>query len=290
MLRFLLLLVLINTSCRKLVQDEFPDTKKSLVVNSVLVADKILRLNLSYTAKIIDTSFEYVENAQVKLFKNGVFIENLVYTENGFYTSSEILEENNNYSCIISVPNFETIYCEEFIPPKKTIFNIKHNNVAGVNDDGIIYPSISFAFENFINEKRYYEVLIKTIHNESYGFASLEKIIDPVLISEGLPILVFSNEHINTNFYEIIINYNTGSTSSSGNSGVQMNLYPVVLEFRSISYNYYKFLKNFYLYQQGRYPDGIMSSQTMVNMHSNIEGAYGIFAGFSRFETDTIFP
>jgi len=110
------------------------------------------------------------------------------------------------------------------------------------------------------------------------------EITDPVLLNEGIPIAVFSNEIIQGNSYNITINYTTGSASSTGT-----NLFPLILELRSISKNYYQFLKQQYLYERGRYPE-FGSAFTSTNLYSNIIGGYGIFAGFSSIQSDTIFP
>jgi hypothetical protein len=51
------------------------------------------------------------------------------------------------------------------------------------------------------------------------------------------------------------------------------------------------YLKQLYLYETGRYPTDVGNGAvTNFNLYSNIEGAYGIFAGYSIAESDTIFP
>lgn len=285
MKRFIIILTILTClfSCRDLVQDQFPDNKE-VVINSILSAEQELKLHLSFTAKMNDTLFKVIENATVRFYKDSLYVENLYYVGDGFYLSSNILEEDHKYSCEVQVPNYGTYYCEDFLPKKQCITNLKHVKIAGITDDGEVFSSVSFTFNNQINERKYYQVVIKEITPYDESFVNLALFTDPILISEGLPILAFSNESISGSSYEMTINYTV--TSYSNNLPV---FKPIQVEFRSISYNYYQYLKKLYLYEQGINPS-IDASPTYTNMHSNIEGAYGIFAGFSTCLTDTIFP
>lgn len=282
---FIIILTLLTSlfSCRDLVQDQFPDNKE-VVINSILNADQELMLHLSFTARMNDTLFQVIENATVRFFKDSQYVENLYYVGDGFYLSSYILEEDHKYSCEVVVPNYGTYYCEDFLPKKQCITNLKHIKIAGITDEGEVYSSVSLTFNNIVSERKYYQVVLKELNSYGGNSVNLTLFTDPILISEGLPILAFSNESISGSSYEMTINYTV--TSYSNNLPV---FKPIQVEFRSISYNYYQYLKKLYLYEQGINPS-IDASPTYTNMHSNIEGAYGIFAGFSTCLTDTIFP
>lgn len=278
-----LILIFSFISCRDLVQDQFPEYNK-VVINSIFKADKTLELNISITSKVNDTIFKKVENATVKFYKDGQYVENLNYTSEGIYTSTIILEENHKYSCDIDVPNYGKYYCEDFLPKKEIISNIKHTKIAGITDEGEPYSSLQFSFNNDVNERKYYQIVIKEFNSQECNPVNLALFTDPILISEGLPILLFSNENIHGNSYEMAINYYSIFYSNSN-----PNFNPIQVEFRSISYNYYQYLKKMYLYQQGLNPS-IETSLTYSNLHSNIEGGLGIFAGYSTWLSDTIVP
>jgi hypothetical protein len=265
------------------VQDQFPEYNK-VVINSIFKADKTLELNISITSKVNDTIFKKVENATVKFYKDGQYVENLNYTSEGIYTSTIILEENHKYSCDIDVPNYGKYYCEDFLPKKEIISNIKLTKIAGITDEGEPYSSLQFSFNNDVNERKYYQIVIKEFNSQECNPVNLALFTDPILISEGLPILLFSNENIHGNSYEMAINYYSIFYSNSN-----PNFNPIQVEFRSISYNYYQYLKKMYLYQQGLNPS-IETSLTYSNLHSNIEGGLGIFAGYSTWLSDTIVP
>ncbi len=276
-------IILTLISCRDLVQDQFPDIQK-VVVNSIFTSQQEMILHVSFTAKMNDTIFQNIENASIKMYKDDQFVENLIYVGDGCYLSNDLLEENHKYSCEVTVPNQGTYYCSDFLPQKQNITNIKHVKIAGITDEGELYSSVTVNIENQGNERKYYQLIVKEVNEEGYSYVNLAQFTDPVLISEGLPILVFSNENFDGNSYEMTINYTATSFSN-----YQPIFKPIQVELRSISYHYYQYLKSIYIYQQGIYPD-FDNIPTFSNIYSNIQGTYGIFAGYSYYLSDTIIP
>jgi len=112
-------------------------------------------------------------------------------------------------------------------------------------------------------------------------------VTDPILKSEGLPIHVFSNELIRGNEYTITLNYTNGSFSSSGDGELVANLRPTILELRSVSYDYYRYAKQKYLYEVNFQPEFGRSNPTF-SLYSNINKGYGIFAGYASVFSDTL--
>ena len=283
---FLLLAV---SSCRKLVQDEFITPPSTPVINSILIAGKPLEVHTSFTANINASDIETIEDADISLFVDGVFVENLAHAGNGFYLATTIVEEMKTFKCEVAVPDYETIICIDSIPEKPTIFEIEHINEAGRNEEGTTYPAIRLTFANDTSVTLYFEVTIRLFVYEEERLAFLEKITDPLIINEGLPIALFSNQFINDTVYQLTLNYTTGLESAI--DGIWHTvLFPLIVEFRNVSYDYYQFAKSAYLYEEGRYPDGLAAQTSVFNTYSNIENAYGIFAGYSVYQSDTIYP
>jgi hypothetical protein len=88
----------------------------------------------------------------------------------------------------------------------------------------------------------------------------------------------------------MLINYFTGSASAVNGGPLQTTLYPLIVELRSVSYNYYQFVKQKYLYELGRYPEFKAGSIQAFPLYSNVTDGYGIFAGYSVLKADTIYP
>jgi hypothetical protein len=140
----------------------------------------------------------------------------------------------------------------------------------------------------------FYEVEIRTIQSSRdemrVEIGHVHTIVDPVILNEGMPLALFNNELITDTLYTLVLNYTTWEASSSNGGPWRTVLYPFVVELRQVTEDYYRFKKQLYLYEEGRYADGIITSMTNANLYSNIENGYGIFAGYSSFVSDTITP
>jgi hypothetical protein len=152
------------------------------------------------------------------------------------------------------------------------------------------YPAVKFTFSNNPAEKLYYEARIRLIKYGSEQIPDMYNIVDPVLLNEGLPLSVFSNELITDTAYTMTINYTTGSAGSSNGGPITTTLYPFILEVRSVSYDYYQFARQKYLYDSGRFPEFGLSSNQAFQLYTNVQNGYGIFAGYSSVISDTITP
>jgi len=277
-------------SCRELVQDEFPDFTPVPTVNSILVAGEPVIIQVSIAGKLDTNKIVLVNNAEVLLSVDGQYRETLTYSDEGIYFSSVVVEPNKTYHCEVNIQGFPTVTCTDSIPEAAIISNIVHANKAGIDEEGMTYPAITFTFISKPAEKQYFEVVIRLFEFGHESAADLETIIDPVILNEGLPIALFSNDLITDSTYTMTINYTTGSGGSSSGEPVHTNLYPLILELRSVSSDYYKFVKQKFLYEQGRYPEFLAASVTAFPLYSNVKGGYGIFGGYSAVQSDTIYP
>ncbi len=287
---FLILFLLLFSSCRKLVQNEFPEFLPVPVVNSILIADSLIKVHVSLAEKLDTYKLGWVENARVSLCTDGQFTEEFSYSEKGFYSGITIVEPGKTYSCEVEIPGFETVSCIDSIPEPTEFLDIIHKNIAGFDVEGMSYPSITFTFKSNPVKSEYYEAVIKFFDYGSTSNALIIYITDPVLLNEGLPIAVFSNELIKQDTYTMSLNYTTGSASSIDNEPLHTDLFLLCLELRSISYDYYRYVKDLYLYETGRYPAIVGGVVTPFQLHSNVENGLGIFAGYSHVVSDTIFP
>jgi hypothetical protein len=286
--------ILVLGSCHKLVQDEFPNFTPVPTVNSYLVADNTIQVKISLAAKLDSLPLKNVDKADVKLFIDGTFIENLADKGNGLYASSSMAIPGKTYRCLITIPGYEMVTCSDSIPMPNPILKIEHILIAGIDEEGITYPGVKFSFSNNPQEHRYYQAIIWNYHeaewrSSPWTAAGLKEISDPVLLAEGLPMAVFSNDQIKGDTYTMQINYQSGYYDSGPNN-VNHKMYPFRLEFRSISYDYYQYLKQAYLYELGRYPEFLSGVGSVFPLHSNVQNGFGIFAGYSTFFSSIIQP
>ncbi len=279
-----------QTGCKELVQDEFPDFSPIPTVNSFLIADSIIKLNISLADKLDSLPLTTVDNADVELLIDGEFEELLQPKGNGWYHSETKAKAGSVYDCKVRIEGYDEVNCSETIPIADSILSIEHILNAGKDEEGLSYPALKVRFSNDQNSLRFYQVVIHLYAYERWRVAYMKDIVDPVLLSEGLPLLVFSNEKMEGDSYTMTINYSGGSYSSSNGGPRRMTLYPFKIELRSISSDYYHYLRQLYLYEMGRYPEFGMGTSGVFPLHSNVENGHGIFAGYSSFFSELINP
>jgi hypothetical protein len=272
------------------VTDKFPEFTPVPAINSILISGKPLKVHVSLTEKLDTNQLTLVNNAEIALFIDGEYTEDLVPEGNGLYLSSSVVEPLRSYELEVKVPGYETIRCNDSIPALSSIINIAHVNYAGKDEEGTIYPSVTISFKTDPSEKQYFEIVLRTVQHRYERVATLKKITDPVLLNEGLPLTIFSNEIIRDSIYSMTINYFTGSAGFSGDEPIHTTLYPLIIELRSCSSNYYRFVKQKYLYEKGRFPEFLAASTNATPLFSNIPEGYGIFSGYSVVIADTISP
>jgi hypothetical protein len=186
----------------------------------------------------------------------------------------------DNISSVDDIPEFVAMQSASF-----------HDSVA-IDSDGVFFSECEIEFTDNSFQKNYYEISLFKLYelnneiatDEAYLFSS-----DPVIEAEGLTdyypsSIILSDTLINGQNYKLKINYYPPYWSTGE---VVDNKYKVIIHFRSISENYYKYKKALIVHeynQDGDIWDGLGNP---VPMFTNIEGGYGIFAGYI-VDIDTI--
>jgi hypothetical protein len=305
MKNFNLVLVLIIcictfSSCRKLITEDFPDFDPKPTVNAIIRDGESIMVHVSLAKKIDSIPLSGVENAVVRLFVDNVLVDDLESVGDGFYESEFLGEQGKLYALEVTIPDFETVRSQTFLPHSEFIRSIQHINDAGRDEDGLSIPALRITFTNNPNQRQYFQLSVRTYQEGFVDYwgniipdymdpVAVLNISDPVLLGEGLPILVFSNRMITDTIYTMYLEYTTGSASSSG-SGWQMTLYPLIVELRSIDESYYHYLRSVFLYERNIFSSNIGEIYPPVPLHSNVQGGFGIVTSFSRHTYDIIYP
>lgn len=162
-------------SCEKTLKYNFdiPENEKKIVVNSVLCPDSLVKVNISKSMSIRENnnSFQYLDNAEAKLFENDVLIETLHYTKNGNYFSSDFKpEENKKYEIKVSVPNMNNVDANTVIPAKTNIISV---DTLTVIDHEYEYDEkkleFNIKFKDNIEIDNYYQIECRYSYKEIYG-------------------------------------------------------------------------------------------------------------------------
>jgi len=287
--------------------------EKQVVVNSLINPAEDFSCILVYTTSVYDTILHPVENAVITIYNGGNLIAPLDYQSEGKYQSVGVKPlPNNHYRIEIQVPGYETIWGETMIPPivpldtayylEETLWDDPYNFYL---DEGVV------TFKDPADEVNYYEwqifrykpyalydeILNDMIPNyDSMGYyVPFWRILynDPALINEGLmetspSSLLCADALINGRDITLHFNYKLYPITNPG--WVMKELEKVLIYQRTLSPEYYHFYKSFYRhrFEQGKTDitasngvEGFDISSSAINLYSNVNGALGIFAGYS---------
>lgn len=282
-----IVLCFVMVGCTEIVPTNFPVFEAIPTINSILVEGKPFFVKVSLTGGLDSMVLSNVDNASIELYVNQAYAEQLEYVDNGIYTSKTIIESGKEYQCKVFIPDFDTLFCIQCIPLPNPIINVEYLSSAGIDEYGDPYSSTIITFKNDPSKLQFYEIIIKRTNKSDSSdipkyfivnsIPTMPVITDPVLLNEGLSIALFANETIIDSIYTMTLHY-SGCSSNS-----------FLVELRSVSYEYYRYQKQYYLYNEGEYGD-ITTKTSAFPLFSNIENAYGIFAGYSVSISDTIRP
>ena len=287
--RFLLLgFIFVMGGCTELITTEFPKYNSSPTVNSILAVGDSITVLLTHVGAINSLVLSTIDNAIVNLYVDREFVTPLNYQKKGMYSLPTKVESGKCYSFEVIIPNEDTLRCSQTVPMPSAIKQVEFISDGGRYDNGIVYNTYKITLSIDTYQSQYFEVVFpgfsyKNEEVESAYFSTYEPVTDSVLINEGIPLALFSNELINDSVYTLSLN------DFSGSYNVEQNFDPFVVELRSVSFDYYRYKKQYYLYHNGKYGD-IMSPSVPVELYSNIENGFGIMAAYSSVFSDTIKP
>lgn len=254
-----------------------------------------------------DSLISSIENAICYLSTDNNIIDSFICKSNGFYISNIKAQEGKNYSIKVSVPGFNNVTSESYIPQKPIILNINQKDFV-VPDlynayDGMpMYPfsRISVKFTDPAEEANYYEFKMKFFdnwqnsENPSYDYISFQVTsYDSIIKNENIldynpRILVFSDSLFNGQTKTIDFLYKFGNYSTSNKTELTYGKYRIYYQFRTISKQMYDYRKSLIKHITNQQGDILEIYADPVPMYNNIKNGYGIFAGYSEIN-DTIY-
>ncbi len=309
-IRYLCLLSILTATvaCEKEIPFDQDNFEPHLVINCILDTDTNFIVQLSHTSSMSDTLNTFIENATIELWKNNELLEILKYKENGIYQSENNKPEYGNiYKIKAAAQGFKSTTASDTLPLPVSIIDAYY--FFHWSDD-INKPSnadMIVEFEDTPNTENYYELIFYTKDTQKNWQGNADSLIyidyynailiyDPILISEGdidyKPITIyFSDKLFNGKRVKMVLNIDTwgggyinGEYDFSGECKIS--------ELRSISHSYYQYLKKWtrHLFNQGislNVRDGeelraFLFTGEPVNMYTNVENGFGIFAGYSK--------
>ncbi len=289
------------SSCTKEIEFKEQDFEKKLVLNGLICPDSLISVRVSKTTAILNNENPLIENATVKLFCNGKYVENLQYNGIGRYvTENNYPLADSIYTVQVELDGYPTIRATDTVPQKTYITygtRVSGNTYDEYGDPHLDYEIIIDDSE----ETNFYELFfikqspLNEFTNQYYLDFQTELIVaDPVLRSESeldffIWTYIFSDRFFNGTQYRMTNKFLSAVVQvNSQNTWVPTNAesYAILRTTTSVYYNYRKFwLRHSNNQQIGtRVDEPLFMSLTgdPTPMYSNVENGYGIFAAYNQ--------
>ncbi len=302
-------LILFSYSCSTKLDLDIPKIPPKIVLTGFITNDSIINIEISKTSPMYENNFEKVKDANVKLYGNNQFIENLSKTGSGKYSSSVTAQTGITYTIYADITGFDRLSASTYIPEKPIINYAKLYPDFYFDQQQLQYASkAEIIFNDNQNSENFYQIsfygfqykgLLWDGNTESYiitdsthvNFFGVQYLNseDPIILNEDdinyysdkgdIRSFVFSDELLNRN-NSLNVYVRGINTDSSGES---------VCVLRGISYDYYKFQKSWIRqsFNQGLgsfNPSNMFLVKNPNDLYSNVKNGLGIFAGYSESE------
>ncbi len=272
------------TSCAVERDYPFDSGTTEPVVFSMNKVDEPIKVQISETMKVLDTTRNFISNAQVFIYGDNAITDTLKYSDNSkSYVSNKVIQPNVEVGLEVKLDGGEKILKSTDripVPPKIDTIALEED-VLKIYDEGEedIYSRLTLTL-NEGTTNTYYNIILRLIPND--GGQTLTAFFDDVHISD--PDLINADNV----FYEngVIIKNNTiiGQKKlellfivySKPNNGD----YYYELEIQNVSENHYRYVKDVY---------NIEGEDEVFNVFTNIEGGKGVFSFYSVYK-DIIYP
>jgi len=280
------LFALVLSSCQKPVDFDIVKLSPEPVVNMLITNENKHIVNLSYTSHIKDDETNFINNAEIIFWENGILNDSIGYIGDGNYQVYNLNPiPGARYKTEISVQGYSSLYAEDIVPYSRIeIDSASFISNAGFYIEGDAKAETRIFFSDPANQRNFYEIKVLknygTINEPEFSSHAISS-NDPVITSENTTdgfgqTLVFSDDLINGESYELSVFY----LKQLYQEGVSQPDFSIYIIFRTVSQNYYHYKMKLEQHLDNTESDIIDGIASPVSMFSNIENGYGIFATY----------
>ena len=298
---FLILIILI--SCTKEIEIDIPVRKQALVVYSTLLPftfphPKSLNITLQHTGHIFDSTKYVISDAAILYYENDVLQDTLFCKDStGTYNITTSLSDypvvGNSYSIKILKDGYETATASTIIPSKVVIKDTVVTPIAYFDETGSVFSQVSVTFDDPPKEMNFYELAISDIafsYDNPKSFYELTT-YDNIVTSESYypsllrfdidkpRYLLFSDKKINGKEYTLNVYY---TPPQSEDEHRYITNHYISIHFRNVTEEYFKYKTSLIQHLNSKKEDVLYGMGEPLNVISNIQNGYGLFAGFNN--------
>lgn len=301
---FIAVITLLLLSCEQEIEVDIPHTPPKIMINATLVPyelpnGKYLGVELRGSRHIFDsTSNTLITNALVLLYRDSNFMDTLKY-DHVFqfypvgYAALDGPMAGERYQISVSAPGYSDVYSQTIIPQKVYIDKVEIDRIAFKDEDGLVYSKITLTFNDPLSQNNYYEVVLSDYNNEYnpddyYELTTYE----PYVVSEihyppvtnvdlrNPKYLLFNDKSFNGKKVEMTFYY---MASQAIHAGVHiLSGGSILVQLRNVTKEYYDFRSSFLYNTFNQVENMLYGTGEPMNVYSNVENGYGIFAGFNN--------
>ncbi|MCD4794886.1 MAG: DUF4249 domain-containing protein [Bacteroidales bacterium] len=294
-------IILIITACEKKLDIDIPEGEKHIVVNGIINADSLLTVSVSKSQNILDNDdISFLADADIKLYSNDIFVENLLHVNSGVYISTVVPDISVNYKINVDYDNLKSVNADMIL----------HNPVEIVSVDTVVevHTNSNGEYGTYQEYEIHYKIKIEDDGNTNdYYFLALS-LIQPLYEYDeyGLPTFVGYeeiNEYFNTNdpafrdnneftldgmFGSVFtdelfngtqytVNISTGHFFDDYDRKLDGEEYLIKVKLLTVTEDIYRYITSYNLNQKTKYDPFAQP----VQIYSNIENGLGLFSGYT---------
>lgn len=279
--------------CEKILPYKLPYDGDKLVINGQIDATQVVSVNITHSVAPTGTHAQdlSVANANVQLWENGQYLQQLVHSQTGNYLSSSnfMPKKGNNYQIKVSASGFPDAESSiETIPNMPTVLQYDFQDSVLESPNAILAGKLSVNLKDNIGEN-FYRVFLEgekdgKTQNMGYFWLVNGTINNPErcgFLPTSYSSFSFSDICVENQEFEIQIGIETQGIDSAG--------FPVFLDkikvhIQQVSAAYYEYNKSIIQ------PEGLENAFAEgTSLFTNITGGYGIWAT-SHTKTIIIIP
>jgi len=281
------------SGCSTLISDEFPDYDPQPVLNCILVAGQPVQAHISYAEKIDSTYLLGTATAEVFYDSDQAGLLQLANLDSGRFFHTRTPEPGEIITLRTTIPGFEEAFATDTLPRQVTLEIIAHAPRAGRNEEGYYRDSLTLGFTDNPETRDFYElVLRKRYEDRTVNIHAFNDHLD-ILLNEGIdpystPTLLFSDEMFRNSHVEMQLGYSSAYSgsycySSTGLCYEVCREHTLITELRHISAAYYRYRKQFYLYEKARNTQFIEGTAIALSNYTNVQNGMGVVAAYTPF-------
>jgi len=286
-------------SCEEEIIIQDIEVEKFVVVNSSFCPSKEFEVQLDFSGNILDNldDITFIDDADIKIYNdNGDFLLDFIHIAEGMYQTPDHTHplENQIYKVEIKVNGYPTIKASSRVPTKAIVENL---NTAEIDKDGDKIVKIDFDIQDSEDIDNYYiwEIFngdpeISSTNQSTSNQQEIQTVgpSESSLNNGSWSKLFIQEMDINQALSFSFPAASETGTTNTGNGGTTANTpeSDMYLKVISASADYYEYLLSVQLHENSTNTNGdgagSSTSLTPIELHTNIEGGLGIFAGFNE--------